>query len=177
MMQIEQVNGEISLVDNRNNSLGGWLIVRSMIGEGVDNGAVEWIIRPNLISGWLRKPVIALSQLSRAVESREDKRPMLSDLRESGSIEQDADMVWFVFREDYYHLLVKPDTPDESSSADANEKYRAWEEKHEQIVGRATLIVAKQRHGSTGNIPLHFQSEITKFTSPNFKDYSDYGFE
>jgi len=125
----------------------------------------------------LSVPVIALSQLSRAVESREDKRPMLSDLRESGSIEQDADMVWFVFREDYYHLLVKPDTPDESSSADANEKYRAWEEKHEQIVGRATLIVAKQRHGSTGNIPLHFQSEITKFTSPNFKDYSDYGFE
>ncbi|MGY6551144.1 MAG: replicative DNA helicase [Erythrobacter sp.] len=125
----------------------------------------------------LAVPVIALSQLSRAVEQREDKRPMLSDLRESGSIEQDADMVWFVFRDDYYHLLVKPDTPDETSSAEASEKYRAWEEKYEQIVGRATLIVAKQRHGSTGNVRLHFQSEITKFTSPNYKDYSDYGFE
>lgn len=125
----------------------------------------------------LQVPVIALSQLSRAVESREDKRPQLSDLRESGSIEQDADMVWFIFRGDYYHLLVKPDTPDASSPPDVQEKYRQWEEKFEGLVGRATLIVAKQRHGSTGNVPLHFQSEITKFTSPNFKDYSDYGFE
>lgn len=125
----------------------------------------------------LSVPVIALSQLSRAVEQREDKRPMLSDLRESGSIEQDADMVWFVFRDDYYHLLVKPDTPDGSSSSEASEKYRSWEEKYEEIVGKATLIVAKQRHGSTGNVRLHFQSDITKFTSPNFKDYSDYGFE
>jgi replicative DNA helicase len=125
----------------------------------------------------LQVPVIALSQLSRAVESREDKRPMLSDLRESGSIEQDADMVWFIFRGDYYHLLVKPDTPDASSTPDVQEKYRQWEEKFEAMVGRATLIVAKQRHGSTGNVPLHFQSDITKFTSPNYKDYSDYGFE
>ena len=125
----------------------------------------------------LSVPVIALSQLSRAVEQREDKRPMLSDLRESGSIEQDADMVWFVFRDDYYHLLVKPDTPDENSTPEQSEKYRAWEEKYESIVGRATLIVAKQRHGSTGNVRLHFQSDITKFTSPNFKDYSDYGYE
>ena len=122
-------------------------------------------------------PVIALSQLSRAVEQREDKRPMLSDLRESGSIEQDADMVWFIFRADYYHLLVKPDTPDGSSSPEVREKYLAWEEKHEGMVGKATLIVAKQRHGSTGNVPLHFQSEITKFTSPNRKDYSDWGYE
>ena len=125
----------------------------------------------------LSVPVIALSQLSRAVEQREDKRPMLSDLRESGSIEQDADMVWFVFRDDYYHLLVKPDTPDGNSTPDQSEKYRAWEEKYESIVGRATLIVAKQRHGSTGNVRLHFQSDITKFTSPNYKDYSDYGYE
>jgi replicative DNA helicase len=125
----------------------------------------------------LQVPVIALSQLSRAVESREDKRPMLSDLRESGSIEQDADMVWFIFRSDYYHMLVKPDMPDGSSTPDVQEKYRAWEEKYEAMVGRATLIVAKQRHGSTGNVPLHFQSDITKFTSPNFKDYGDYGYE
>jgi len=125
----------------------------------------------------LSVPVIALSQLSRAVEQREDKRPMLSDLRESGSIEQDADMVWFIYRSDYYHLLVKPDTPDETSSPEMREKYLTWEQKHEELVGKATLIVAKQRHGSTGNVPLHFQSEITKFTSPNNKDYSDYGYE
>lgn len=102
---------------------------------------------------------------------------MLSDLRESGSIEQDADMVWFIFRSDYYQMLVKPDMPDASSTPDVQEKYRAWEEKFEQMVGKATLIVAKQRHGSTGNVPLHFQSDITKFTSPNFKDYGDYGYE
>ena len=123
----------------------------------------------------LSVPVIALSQLSRAVEQREDKRPQLSDLRESGSIEQDAEMVWFIYRGDYYHLSLKPDTPDGSSSEDAKEKYRQWEEKHEELVGRATLIVAKQRHGSTGNVPLHFQAEITKFTSPNIRDYSDWG--
>ncbi|WFL75998.1 replicative DNA helicase [Altererythrobacter arenosus] len=125
----------------------------------------------------LSVPVIALSQLSRAVEQREDKRPMLSDLRESGSIEQDADMVWFIYRGDYYHLASKPDFPDATSSSEAQEKYRMWEEKHEELVGKATLIVAKQRHGSTGNVPLHFQSEITKFTSPNRKDYSDWGYE
>lgn len=125
----------------------------------------------------LAVPVIALSQLSRAVEQREDKRPMLSDLRESGSIEQDADMVWFIFRADYYHEASRPDMPTENSSADAAEKYAIWEERFLELKNRATLIVAKQRHGSTGNVPLHFQSEITKFTSPNMKDYSDYGYE
>lgn len=127
----------------------------------------------------LQVPVIALSQLSRAVESREDKRPQLSDLRESGSIEQDADMVWFIFRSDYYHAVGKPDGPGPNgfATADAQAKYDQWETEHRELVGKATLIVAKQRHGSTGNVPLHFQSDITKFTSPNYKDYSDYGFE
>jgi replicative DNA helicase len=122
-------------------------------------------------------PVIALSQLSRAVESREDKKPMLSDLRESGSIEQDADMVWFIFRGDYYHEAIRPDMPTETSSAETQEKYRAWEEKYLELRNKATLIVAKQRHGSTGNVPLHFQAEITKFTSPNMKDYSSFGMD
>ncbi len=122
-------------------------------------------------------PVIALSQLSRAVEQRDDKRPMLSDLRESGSIEQDADMVWFIFRADYYHLAIRPDEPrmDGSSSAEVVEKYRAWEEKFDELRNRASLIVAKQRHGSTGNVDLHFQSEFTKFTSPSKRDYSSWG--
>ncbi len=119
----------------------------------------------------LSVPVIALSQLSRAVEQRDDKRPMLSDLRESGSIEQDADMVWFIFRADYYHEAKRPDGPNENgfATADAEEKYRRWEEEYDQLRNKATLIVAKQRHGSTGNVPLHFQSEITKFSSPNYK--------
>jgi replicative DNA helicase len=125
----------------------------------------------------LEVPVIALSQLSRAVEQREDKRPQLSDLRESGSIEQDADMVWFIYRADYYHLSHKPDTPDGSSSEEVRSKYLEWEKKYEEMVGRATLIVAKQRHGSTGNVELHFQSDITKFTSPNKRDYTSWGID
>ncbi len=125
----------------------------------------------------LSVPVIALSQLSRAVEQREDKRPMLSDLRESGSIEQDADMVWFVYRDDYYLEAIKPDFPTETSSPEAIEKYRAWEERYEELKNKASVNVAKQRHGSTGMVPLHFHSEFTKFTSPNLKDYSDYGYE
>jgi replicative DNA helicase len=125
----------------------------------------------------LSVPVIALSQLSRAVEQREDKRPQLSDLGESGSIEQDADMVWFIYRADYYHEASRPDMPSETTSAEETEKYRIWEERYLELKNRATLIVAKQRHGSTGNVPLHFQSEITKFTSPNIRDYSDYGLE
>ena len=127
----------------------------------------------------LSVPVIALSQLSRAVEQREDKKPMLSDLRESGSIEQDADMVWFIFRADYYHQMVRPEVPnnDGSSSQDLVEKYRQWEERDDELRGKATLIVAKQRHGSTGNVPLHFQSEFTKFTSANTRDYSSWDVE
>ncbi|MFO1255593.1 MAG: replicative DNA helicase [Sphingomonadaceae bacterium] len=111
----------------------------------------------------LSVPVIALSQLSRAVESREDKRPQLADLRESGSIEQDADMVWFIFREEYYHNAAKPDEPSETSSADAIAKYDKWMERHLEVVNKATVIIGKQRHGSTGNVQLHFQSEFTKF--------------
>ncbi|MEP0189024.1 MAG: replicative DNA helicase [Erythrobacter sp.] len=125
----------------------------------------------------LSVPVIALSQLSRAVEQRDDKRPMLSDLRESGSIEQDADMVWFVYRDDYYLEATRPDFPDDNSSAETIEKYAAWVQKYEEVKNKASVNVAKQRHGSTGYVPLHFQSEFTKFTSPNLKDYSDYGYE
>jgi len=125
----------------------------------------------------LAVPVIALSQLSRAVEQREDKRPMLSDLRESGSIEQDADMVWFIYRADYYLEATRPDLPSESSTSEANEKYAQWEQRYLELKNKATLIVAKQRHGSTGNVPLIFQSEYTKFSSPATKDYSDWGYE
>jgi len=94
----------------------------------------------------LNVPIIALSQLSRAVESRPDKRPMLSDLRESGSIEQDADVVMFVYREDYYKMLEN-----------------APQEEIDAVTGFADVIVAKQRHGPTGDVQLSFQAEFTRF--------------
>ncbi len=112
----------------------------------------------------LNVPVMALSQLSRAVEQREDKKPMLSDLRESGSIEQDADIVLFVYREDYYVNAVEPKFPDENDPADVHEKWEAWRAKMEQVTGIAELIVAKQRHGSTGRVRMRFESRITKFS-------------
>jgi replicative DNA helicase len=102
-------------------------------------------------------PVIALSQLSRAVEARDDKRPQLADLRESGSIEQDADVVMFVFREEYYHERKKPDEEDAA-------KFSEWLSKAERIHNRAELIIAKQRHGPTGTVDLHFDGEITHFS-------------
>jgi replicative DNA helicase len=108
-------------------------------------------------------PVIALSQLSRQVENREDKRPQLSDLRESGTIEQDADIVLFVFREEYYHEGKKPE--------DGSEKFQQWLEKADRLRGRAEVIVAKQRHGATGTVPLVFQREYTRFSDPAEGDW------
>lgn len=101
-------------------------------------------------------PVIALSQLSRAVEQREDKRPQLSDLRESGSIEQDADIVMFIYREEYYEERKKP------SEADA-EKFAKWQDKMENCHNLTEIIIAKQRHGPIGTTKLFFNSNTTKF--------------
>ena len=112
----------------------------------------------------LNVPVLALSQLSRAVESREDKTPMLSDLRESGSIEQDADMVWFVYREDYYVASKEPKRPVEGDSAKIFEDHAAWATEMERVYGLAELIVAKQRHGATGKVRMKFDPTITKFS-------------
>ena len=109
-------------------------------------------------------PVIALSQLSRAVEQREDKRPMLSDLRESGSIEQDADMVWFIYREDYYIAAKEPKQPSDGDDAKTHELHDKWREDMERVYGLAELIVAKQRHGSTGKVRLRFEPRITRFS-------------
>lgn len=109
-------------------------------------------------------PVIALSQLSRAVEQREDKTPMLSDLRESGSIEQDADMVWFVYREDYYVASKEPKRPVETDDQKVHEAYSAWMAQMEQVFGLAELVIAKQRHGSTGKVRMKFEARITKFS-------------
>ncbi len=105
----------------------------------------------------LNVPVIALSQLSRQVENREDKRPQMSDLRESGSIEQDADIIMFVYREEYY-LGLKPlevDHPD----------YSTWKAKLDKVTGKASIIVGKNRHGKTSNIEVIFDGEKTLFKS------------
>jgi replicative DNA helicase len=125
----------------------------------------------------LQLPVMALSQLSRAVESREDKRPQLSDLRESGSIEQDADIVLFIYRDEYYNQALQPTVPDDNSTPEEVEKYRIWEERHLKVQGKATVVVAKQRHGSTGNVQLRFESEYTKFSDLAREDYMEGGFD
>src|SRR5687768_9460396 len=109
-------------------------------------------------------PVLALSQLSRAVEQREDKKPQLSDLRESGSIEQDADMVWFVFRPDYYVGSREPKVPRGDDDMKAHEAHAAWQAEMERVFGLAELIIAKQRHGATGKVRLRFEPKITKFS-------------
>jgi replicative DNA helicase len=108
-------------------------------------------------------PVLALSQLSRAVEQREDKRPMLADLRESGSIEQDADVVMFIFRDEYYLSRGEPSRRPEESEDKFNDRYDRWKERCEAAFGMADIIIAKQRHGPIGTVKLHFEAETTKF--------------
>ncbi|MEO9166799.1 MAG: replicative DNA helicase, partial [Aestuariivirga sp.] len=102
-------------------------------------------------------PIVALSQLSRQVENREDKRPQLSDLRESGSIEQDADVVLFVYREEYYleRLMPNEGTPE----------FAGWQEKMDRAHGKAEVIIGKQRHGPTGTVDLQFEGKLTKFSN------------
>ncbi|MCW9036027.1 MAG: replicative DNA helicase [Rhodospirillales bacterium] len=111
----------------------------------------------------LQVPVIALSQLSRAVESREDKRPQLSDLRESGSIEQDADVVMFIFREEYYLQRSEPLQRAEESADKYAERYEHWAQRCQEVGNKAELIVAKQRHGPIGNIGLFFDGQFARF--------------
>ncbi len=104
----------------------------------------------------LNVPVLALSQLSRAVEQREDKRPLLSDLRESGSIEQDADVVMFIFREEYYVARSMPAMEDEL-------KFSKWQEAMGRVHNVAEVIVAKHRNGPIGNVRLFFDGNVTQF--------------
>ncbi|MTI00393.1 replicative DNA helicase [Roseibium sp. RKSG952] len=111
----------------------------------------------------LNVPIIALSQLSRQVESRDDKRPMMSDLRESGSIEQDADVILFVYRDEYYLGKTEPE--------DGTPEHEVWKDKLERVKGKAEVIIAKQRHGPTGTANLHFQGEFTRFSDLAHDEY------
>jgi replicative DNA helicase len=105
----------------------------------------------------LAVPILALSQLSRQVEQREDKRPQLSDLRESGSIEQDADVVMFVFREEYYVERQKP--------REGTAEFNDWQTQMMAVSGKAEVIIGKQRHGPVGAVQLAFESQFTRFTN------------
>jgi replicative DNA helicase len=111
----------------------------------------------------LEVPIIALSQLSRQVENRDDKHPQLSDLRESGSIEQDADVVLFVYREEYYLKNKEPKA--------GSPEYQAWMAEMEQVHGRAEIIIGKQRHGPTGTVQVSFEAQFTRFGNLAQTDY------
>jgi len=136
-------------------------LIRGVLAQGKDNRVQEISeISMNLkaIAKELNIPVIALSQLSRSVEQRPDKRPQLSDLRESGSIEQDADMVMFIYREAYYEERKKPS----ESDIDA---LKAWQQKMDEIDNVAEILISKNRNGPIGNITLFFDKNTTKFNN------------
>lgn len=125
-------------------------------GENRVNEISEITMGLKAIAKELDIPVIALSQLSRQVENRDDKRPQLSDLRESGSIEQDADVVMFVYRAEYYKEREKP--------ADHElDKIALWQEEMEALHGKADVIIGKQRHGPIGDVQLSFEGRFTRF--------------
>src|SRR5438105_1872085 len=105
----------------------------------------------------LNVPIVGVSQLSRQVENRDDKRPQLADLRESGSIEQDADVVLFVFREEYY-LKNKEPKP-------GTEEHFKWQAEMDAVMGKAEVIIGKQRHGPTGTVQLQFKADVTRFSN------------
>lgn len=119
-------------------------------------------------------PVLALSQLSRAVENREDKRPQLADLRESGTIEQDADVVMFIYREEYYLDREEPTQRADEDAVKFSERREQWEDRRSKAQGRAEVIIAKQRHGPTGRIMLRFHADMTKFEDLNESEDSGY---
>ena len=121
----------------------------------------------------LNIPVIALSQLSRQVEQREDKRPQLSDLRESGTIEQDSDVVMFIYRESYYLERLEPIRKSEEDDMKYNERVSRWQQLTNENYNKAEIIIAKQRHGPIGSIKMHFDANYTKFSDLTTKDYDN----
>ena len=121
----------------------------------------------------LNIPIIALSQLSRQVEQREDKRPQLSDLRESGTIEQDADVVMFIYRESYYLERMMPIRKSEEDDIKYNERMSRWQQMTDESYNKAEIIIAKQRHGPIGTIKMHFDANFTKFSDLSNQDYDN----
>ena len=126
-------------------------------GEGRVQEVSEITTSLKALAKELNIPIIALSQLSRQVEQRDDKRPQLSDLRESGSIEQDADVVMFVYREEYYVSRRQP-------SETAVEETIKWQDEMAQVEGKAEVVIGKQRHGPTGTVKLAFNGNFTRFS-------------
>jgi replicative DNA helicase len=124
----------------------------------------------------LHIPVLALSQLSRAVEQREDKRPQLSDLRESGAIEQDADVVMFVYRDEYYQERSEPKQRPEETRERFEERYQGWQKRYEESRGIADLIIAKQRNGPIGSIRLSFDATRGRFSNLEYRDLVVHGY-
>ena len=118
-------------------------------------------------------PIVALSQLSRQVEQREDKRPQLSDLRESGTIEQDSDVVMFIYRESYYLERMEPIRKSEEDESKYNDRVSRWQQLTNDSYNKAEIIIAKQRHGPIGSIKMHFDANYTKFSDLNNKDYDN----
>ena len=125
--------------------------------EGRVQEVTEITVGLKALAKELDVPIVALSQLSRQVESRDDKRPQLSDLRESGSIEQDADVVLFVYREEYYLQRLEPQV--------GSSEHQTWQDKMDRAHGKAEVIIGKQRHGPTGTIDLQFEGRLTKFSN------------
>jgi len=111
----------------------------------------------------LSVPVLLLSQLSRANEQRDDKRPMMSDLRESGSIEQDADVILFLYREEYYLRRTPPTQRENEDDADFGNRHARWSQRCADVSGQAEIIVAKNRNGRDGTINVHFNAERSRF--------------
>lgn len=144
-------------------------LMRPGAGDRTDNRVQEIseITRGlKMIAKDLSVPVIALSQLSRAVEQREDKRPQLADLRESGSIEQDADVVMFIYREEYYLNRAAPE--------EGTEEHIQWQEKMAKAYNKAEVIIGKQRHGPTGTVNLFFNGKYTRFADLDQIHTDDY---
>ncbi len=159
--RIKRTHGDLSLV-----VVDYLQLMRPALGSRPENRVLEIsMITQGLkaLAKELAVPVLALSQLSRAVESREDKRPLLSDLRESGSIEQDADSVMFVYRDEYYLQQRQP----KQMAFDSEDKFHAatekWQRDMTQVHNKAELLLEKQRHGPTGRIELFFEAEFTRF--------------
>jgi len=120
----------------------------------------------------LNVPVLVLSQLSRSVEQRDNKKPMLSDLRESGSIEQDADIVMFVYRESYYLENEQPQQREKESKEAFQNRCQEWEQKKIDLAKKAEAIISKQRHGPTGTVNLFYDGAFTYFGNLQSDDVS-----